>query len=356
MARRAVTLSVALAVAAILLLPAVSAVPFRKMFSSIADRANPLIDPGPLAEAHAHDKRLQDCNACHDPLHGLPDGLCLKCHEEIGRRSGVGAGYHGTFRGACVGCHRDHLGREAKMISFDEKAFNHNQASYRLRGKHGEVECRKCHEKREEDGEIEFRYTGIDSVACLSCHRDPHQGQLGSECTTCHSEEGWKGKHLVFDHQQHARFKLDPLHKDIACASCHEKERYKPLETSCVGCHTNYPAVMSGVSNGGGEAIKSPHAVVSCEKCHAPSAGRKGAAEYRADCIRCHHEGYGKLYYEWRNDLDELIRAVEEELRSAELAGDREACERLARAAREGRLIGMHNIHLAKQILSAALR
>jgi hypothetical protein len=83
------------------------------------------------------------------------------------------------------------------------------------------------------------------SESGTDCHRDPHAGQLGVGCASCH-DAARPFAQVAFDHQRDTRFALDAMHARLACGACHQPVtlatgervvRYKPLGTSCGDCH-----------------------------------------------------------------------------------------------------------------------
>ena len=63
------------------------------------------------------------------------------------------------------------------------------------------------------------------STTCVSCHKkdDPHRGQLGPNCETCHNERGWRQK-VAFDHDL-TRFPLIGHHGLVPCEESHRTRR-----------------------------------------------------------------------------------------------------------------------------------
>jgi len=166
------------------------------------------------------------CAECHDDPHGgafdrarLPtevDGRrgCARCHSTEGFRSSVGA-------------------------SFDHEFWT----GQHLSGAHARAGCGRCHD-RSTDGAL-----GDAPSACAACHADPHRGQFrrtdGTDCARCH-EERESFSEVRFDHDHDTRFRLDPDHARLTCASCHRPVSltggqtvilYRPLGTSCRDCH-----------------------------------------------------------------------------------------------------------------------
>jgi hypothetical protein len=104
----------------------------------------------------------------------------------------------------------------------------------------------------------------------VSCHADVHQGELGTNCATCHSPSTF---HLTtFTHPRFAAF-FTGAHGTVLCAKCHTPAaprpaaggartipaRYKNIPTTCATCHQDTHLGQFG-SN--------------CESCHSLAAGK----------------------------------------------------------------------------------
>jgi hypothetical protein len=207
----------------------------------------------PLTGAHL----AVACDACHRPAAGTAPRSAL--------RSAATAGNGAIrFRFAftrCVDCHRDpHRGEVSRFMatggceachrvdSWRQITFDHNQTRFALAGSHARVSCAGCH-RRTEAGRPPgpLRFTGAPQV-CEGCHHDPHQGQFAASgratsCERCHTTDNLRA--TKFDHARDSRYRLDGAHAKLACAACHRPEtqggesfvRYKPLPTTCTGCH-----------------------------------------------------------------------------------------------------------------------
>lgn len=141
---------------------------------------------------------------------------------------------------SCESCH--------ELSSWRAITFDHETTGLPLRGAHGELGCRDCHEREPEPGvEPAVGFLGL-SASCAGCHEDPHAGQFatgegGVACARCHDETGWT--ELLFDHDRDARFRLEGAHLRLACGECHATEsdgerafiRYRPLGRTCEDCH-----------------------------------------------------------------------------------------------------------------------
>jgi len=190
------------------------------------------------------------CDQCHRPgLAGaapappvplrFASARCADCHRDP--HQGEVARF--VAKGGCETCHR--------VDSWREVAFDHSQTKYPLVGSHARVACAPCHRRGETTGapaaSSALRFAGV-SRTCETCHRDPHRGQFKgaggvSSCERCHTTENLKASQ--FDHARDAAYNLDGAHARLACSACHRPEtrdgvtfiRYKPLPTTCRGCH-----------------------------------------------------------------------------------------------------------------------
>ena len=294
------------------------------------------VSPGPLAKAHAGLDGNLGCVKCHGKGAGEMDRKCLACHEEIGSLVSKRKGFHGREGTRdCARCHPDHGGREFAMIAWPDKSpakFDHARAGWPLAGKHAAVECRKCHTSAHVSKEMqslvknksrEIAWVGLDTD-CRGCHEDVHRGSLGSDCTRCHDEQGWKPAH-GFDHVATA-FALTGKHATVACAACHEAARlqlakdergrvvplYKPLpHDECSACHADphqgsFGAqcsrchVTAGFKQTSAEGfdhdrtrypLRGAHATLKCAACHDEKAAW-GKKPLFATCAGCHKDAH----------------------------------------------------------------
>jgi hypothetical protein len=160
---------------------------------------------------------------------------CADCH-----RDPHGEGTRRTVaRAGCEGCHR--------VESWRAVAFDHEQTTYPLTGRHADVGCAGCHRAGPAGATpVVLRFAGV-SRDCQGCHRDPHQGQFdrgaAAACDRCHTTADLRA--TGFDHDRDSAYRLDGAHRRLECGSCHRREdrdgvsvvRYRPLPTTCSGCH-----------------------------------------------------------------------------------------------------------------------
>ena len=140
--------------------------------------------PGALSKAHKDFDHLAQCKACHAKGRKLDNGKCLACHEEIGRRIKKSSGLHARISHECSGCHSEHHGREYNPIHFDKETFEHNTTGWQLEGIHALLRCTTCHLKN--------TYL-LDTIECVHCHQDIHEGENGQDCGECHNQDSFEG-------------------------------------------------------------------------------------------------------------------------------------------------------------------
>lgn len=266
-----------------------------------------VLSPGPLIEGHA--KHEDDCRKCHIPFNrALQNGLCLACHKETAVDVRQQKGFHGRLKPQpCRACHTDHKGREANITPLDERALDHGQTDFPLRGAHAaaKVECRSCHaagkKYRDAPGE------------CNGCHtrQDVHKGRLGKACADCHTENNWKQARI--DHDK-TNFPLRGKHAPpLKCESCHKDDRYKETPTACNACHRkddkhksrfgekcetchsekDWKSLRFDHDANTHYPLRGRHRGIACERCHTGNLYRDKTP---TQCIACHrkddkHEG-----------------------------------------------------------------
>ncbi|MGL4396958.1 MAG: cytochrome c3 family protein, partial [Hyphomicrobium sp.] len=234
----------------------------------------------PLSGAH----RDVACAVCHvgERYKDLPR-TCHACHKI----QDVHAGRYGA---KCETCHAP---SKWKTISFDHA----KSTKFPLKGAHADVSCDRCHK-----GTL---YGQKLATTCVSCHKadDPHKGQLGTRCESCHSEGSWRQK-VAFDHDV-TNFPLIGLHAAVPCEECHRTTAYRDTPKTCSSCHkdTHHENKLGSncqrCHNPNGWALwrfnhdrdtKFPltgaHANLQCQLCHSQPAGAKVTAP--TTCYGCH--------------------------------------------------------------------
>ena len=262
---------------------------------------------------------------------------CVKCHvrpaTQVKPKSATCSDCHtdphkGQFKAqGCDTCHDNTSFKRAR-------GFDHaKQTAFALTGKHAAVECAKCH-KSAAPSNVPLSKRTVDfrgaSKACASCHSDPHRGELGTTCETCHGTSDF----LVtsFTHPKRPEF-YTAGHAAVACLKCHAGTRattptmpartgapvagarFKGLPTTCVSCHTDVHLGQVGTTcekchgidsvkfapstfshDTSAFALTGKHRDVECAKCHkvekAAFPGGMGEARRLTglpkDCVSCH--------------------------------------------------------------------
>lgn len=186
-----------------------------------------------LRSAHA----LQPCKACHTtPGRWMGQKTaCSSCHRDP---------HQPSLGPKCENCHT-----EAKFGGAEK--FNHDDARFRLLGKHKQVACAKCHES----SGIKAKFRGIAFAACADCHREPKSGHAGGkDCKDCHNNDSWAqvSRGSALELHQRTRFPLLGRHAETPCEKCHKpvldkklagptkagsKPGFGPVDSACVSCH-----------------------------------------------------------------------------------------------------------------------
>jgi hypothetical protein len=282
-----------------------------------AESLESAVMPGPVIAGHADVE--QSCDKCHVRFDRTAQKrLCLDCHKPVAADVRAGTGYHGRSQARerdCRSCHTEHKGRAARIVTLDEKAFDHAQTEFGLRGKHKPPACRECHRTG-----IAYRKAPLD---CRSCHREDdlkkgHKEQFGERCGKCHDERGWKPP--LFSHDRDTRYPLRDRHREAKCGDCHRTPLFRePTPTRCAACHRADDAHKNSLGDkcdkchsakGWKEAsfdhaatrfaLRDKHQATKCNACH-KEKGRFGGLSLA--CVSCHgrddedkghHGGYGR--------------------------------------------------------------
>ncbi|MEW6401288.1 MAG: hypothetical protein AB1649_05775 [Chloroflexota bacterium] len=221
------------------------------------------------------------CRACH--TNGIYRGTpkeCVACHAARDAHAG-------QFGTNCGQCHRP--------TTWPDATFDHNNTAFPLVSSHRTVACTACHRNGV------YRGTPKD---CFSCHadRDPHNGQFGTACGSCHEPTDWSD--ATFDHNQ-TSFPLAGRHTNLACTSCHSNGVYRGTPQNCYACHSgddhhngqmgqdcaqcHSPSGWGNVNfnhNNTAFPLTGRHTRVACSQCH--QGGRYSGTP--TDCAACHSE------------------------------------------------------------------
>lgn len=170
----------------------------------------------------------KQCTSCHadtDPHRGQLGGECQSCHADTGWLMSIRfdhglssfplLGKHSALActdchasvafhdagGTCTDCHASddpHQGRFSAQCStchnpsgWQAWLFDHDkQTQFALTGAHRAVACDTCHRRA---GNERGAAASAARDDCGQCHRrdDPHQGQFGAECGSCHSTDSF---------------------------------------------------------------------------------------------------------------------------------------------------------------------
>ncbi len=284
------------------------------------------ISPGKLSSAHAKLEGMSNCTKCHVLRDKVENKLCLDCHKEINTLIQSKRGFHSTSDVTgknCFSCHGEHFGREFKILNFDKDNFDHNKTTFKLSGKHAELKCNECHQRKFiKSADLKKRdntFLGL-TTNCTNCHEDFHQGTLEEKnCLSCHNTVKWRPAQL-FEHDK-TKFKLQGAHKELKCEKCHAKSKFNGKDfqkfvgikfNKCTNCHKDFHKGRFGsnclkchttisfgkVKNLTGFnhsktrfPLKGKHKSVECSKCH--TSGFKKKLKFQS-CTNCHKDQHSR--------------------------------------------------------------
>lgn len=251
-----------------------------------------------------------------------PFGDCTPCHASPHEKS--------FSQKKCSDCHTS-----LQWSRVPEKTFDHSLTSFPLRGKHATVACQKCHLPAGKKSFAEaFK---LLKKECIDCHEDFHHGQFrrayGSDCSKCHTEDGYSPSTFSVERHAKARYALAGAHLAVPCRSCHVREKefiYQFESFACAVCHADpHGGQFADLMKKNG-----------CETCHSPVAWR--AAEFdhsrtgypligghaQAKCNGCHKKPSGSAVVHYKGTTKECSDCHDDVHRGQFAEGAVIKCER----------------------------
>lgn len=230
-------------------------------------------------------------------------GFCESCHKDEHDKQ-----FHAKFADRpCRECHT--------TSQFHKKqTFDHNLASFLLKGKHVPLRCSQCHIRTKERYKAPphrlkglYIWDDLTKKDCATCHKDPHKGRFGKRCSECHSEQGWDETA-----EYHKNMLLSGVHHALDCSECHtDKRQLSGMGDDCKLCHQDddvhygaQPECKSCHSQQVWDApdfkhsftdfpLRGSHRTLACEACHA-----QGVYEgLPTDCIGCHFNAAARVSF-----------------------------------------------------------
>ncbi len=227
--------------------------------------------------ADRHEKTLSsDCTSCHNmndfkpatlfnhaktafPLAGAHQNVsCVSCHKIENKAGRQFQHFTEIAHKNCASCHKDvhsnAFGTNCKAchneVSFHKispsKSFNHQVTGFVLEGKHKDLDCKKCHDNRNNSVGSFQEFSKVNEINCATCHEDAHNGKFGLDCKSCHNQSTFKlntnnaGALAKFDHNK-TDFVLEGKHIDVDCRKCHKSDLTDALpHNTCNACHSDY--------------------------------------------------------------------------------------------------------------------
>ena len=168
---------------------------------------------------------------------------CLSCHTDEHR---------GQFGLSCLPCHNMNGWKPVP-------GFDHDVTKFPLTGEHQLVNCDKCHTRQRDnrfpDDPSFLTFAVAEFERCNDCHQDPHRGQFGLNCESCHNTSGWSGVPAGRLNHDKTRFPLKGKHQFVQCNACHApgKPHRGVKFANCSDCHADFHRGQFAASSSGGE-------------------------------------------------------------------------------------------------------
>jgi hypothetical protein len=202
----------------------------------------------------------------------------------------------------CVSCHNTEGFKKVK-------AFNHKEiGNWELTGRHTELSCQKCHEKHLlGDYKVDLMAGAQLATDCVNCHYDVHQGQMGTNCQSCHSTLSFELDYAEKVHDL-GFFKLEGFHNQLECNDCHAKNtNLQGTGEFCAWCHEKDDVHLGQFGNTCGDChfqtawlptsfkhnttafrLTGIHRYLECSSCHVNNIYQG----LPTDCFFCHSDSF----------------------------------------------------------------
>jgi len=188
---------------------------------------------------------------------------------------------HDTFPSDCTLCHEKGSWHQIRK----DFAFDHErETGVPLHGAHAQAQCLRCHNDRGEVGLFSKR-------GCAGCHDDLHRGRLGTQCTSCHSENNWNPTGVYAAHAR-TRFPLTGIHIGVACFRCHpaaDSGQFLGADPRCEACHRNEAVSAKSMDHAALGLL------TGCQRCHSGTSWQNAVFNHAgivSGCAQCHINKY----------------------------------------------------------------
>ncbi len=213
----------------------------------------------------------QNCETCHKafgqnvsdneasyiiPLQSAEHLLCLGCHYEIAKESGVfeqakndekaklvinASASNNLYLNSivpisCTACHNENLQKDLEEYN---KLQTNNVKYNQVEDIYFNVNGEKKIEHKEFKAQVYFNHKAHQNanLSCSTCHHK----QISS-CSACHTEQGSINGNFVNSYTA-----MHSKKADNSCVGCHNLQAEKDI--NCSGCHNNFIAVNAKVDN-----------------------------------------------------------------------------------------------------------
>ncbi|MGA0162694.1 MAG: hypothetical protein ACO3LE_00390 [Bdellovibrionota bacterium] len=218
---------------------------------------------------------------------------CQSCHADP----------HGSaMSNECSSCH---VTEGFKQV----KSFKHEEIGrWKLTGRHTELSCQKCHENHLlGDYQVKLIAGAKLATECVNCHYDVHQGEMGSNCESCHSTNSFELEYAEKVHDL-GFFKLEGFHDQLECSDCHAtNNNLQGTGEFCAWCHEKDDIHLGQMGNTCGDChyqtswlpthfqhnttgfrLTGIHRYLECSSCHVNNIYQG----LPSDCFFCHSDSF----------------------------------------------------------------
>jgi len=235
---------------------------------------------------------------------------CLKCHEDVAKKTKQRSVHPLLRKGDCTACHDPHTSSHKNLLISDVSALCrscHQQVvPDKARSVHQVVvegNCQTCHNSHGSENSFLLNKSG--NALCVECHKDV---DMQTREIRFKHDPLLKGKGCLNCHDPHASMRSEYLLVKMVpalCTECHKTNQpsfkrkhldYNVAETNCDSCHSAHGSNSRGILY---DNVHPPVAENKCTACHL-AAGTENATRTKKQgtelCRQCHRDSVDAIF------------------------------------------------------------